>query len=471
MRILHVIAGAPTGGAETFAQDAIEALANEGVEQHVVCRPHVLAMHRYSAASVSTTALSFSPQSRFLGGPRSIRCIADAWRADLVHAWMARAASFIPGGGIHGRMSCPVLGWLGGYYDLKYYQNVDCLAAVTPDICQYLRQNGAPSHRTFLCHTFGTLADTSPVNREKLNTPSNAVVLLVLSRMHHKKGIDTALQALSLLPGVYLWLAGDGPEMLRYETLSQRLGLSDRVRFLGWRTDRKSLLEAADICLLPSRYEPFGTVIAEAWSVRRPLIATPADGARQYVRDGEDGVIFPFEGAEALARAVVRISSDKAFATRLCDNGFQKYERLFSRSVVVRDLLATYRKAMQLGLRRDELFDVADLSHHAVATLARHLRVSVPDRLKSRVAIAAQVALAYYSRNEGHDSSIALDAGLLELTGTRKFIEGCPGRRQVRVLNDEAFDSCLDGVNLTALRLQNAPFVDALAFELDRPSW
>jgi glycosyltransferase involved in cell wall biosynthesis len=118
------------------------------------------------------------------------------------------------------------------------------------------------------------------------------------------------------------------------------------VHFLGWRSDRKALLEACDICLLPSRYEPFGTVIAEAWSMRRPLVAAAADGARQYVRSGENGAVFPIDDAAALAAWIRQIAADPVLAARLVENGYREYERQFSREVVIDALLDIYRKAI-----------------------------------------------------------------------------------------------------------------------------
>ena len=344
MRILHVIAGAPTGGAETFCFDTIAAVAELGIEQKVLCRPHPQALARLDERAVPYEPLSFTPAARLIGGPAAIRREAASWGADLVHAWMSRAASFIPTG-----MPCPVIGWLGGYYNVKYFKTADYLIGVTPRIRDHLLARGIPPQRAFVCHTFGTLPEAERISRTSLGVSDGALLLLVLSRLHEKKGIDTAIRALSEVPEAHLCVAGEGPERAKYESLARELGLADRVHFLGWRTDRKALLEACDICLLPSRYEPFGTVIAETWSMRRPLVAAAADGARQYVRDNENGALFPIDDIEALARRITQIASDPVFAARLVEEGYRDYEAMFAREVVIANLLDIYRTVIEGG--------------------------------------------------------------------------------------------------------------------------
>lgn len=338
MRVLHVIAGAATGGAETFSLDAITALAERGIEQKVLCRPHRQTVARLGEASVPYETLAFRPAARLVGGPAAIRHAATVWGADLVHAWMSRAASFVPA-----RMPCPVIGWMGGYYDLKYFTTADYLIGVTPRIRDYIVEHGVAPQRAFVCHTFGTMPDAPPVSRASLGVPQDALLLLTLSRLHPKKAIDTAIRALARLANAHLCVAGDGPEQAKYETLARELDLADRVHFLGWRNDRKALLEACDICLLPSRYEPFGTVIAEAWSMRRPLVAALADGARQYVRDNDNGAVFPIDDDAALARRIMQIADDPRFARQLVEHGYRDYEKLFSRDIVIDQLLDIYR--------------------------------------------------------------------------------------------------------------------------------
>src|SRR3977135_692609 len=78
MRVLHVVAGAPTGGDETFSLDAITALAERGIEQKVLCRPHRQTVARLSEAAVPYETLAFRPAARLVGGPPAVRHAAAA---------------------------------------------------------------------------------------------------------------------------------------------------------------------------------------------------------------------------------------------------------------------------------------------------------------------------------------------------------------------------------------------------------
>jgi glycosyltransferase involved in cell wall biosynthesis len=337
LRLLHVVAGAERGGAETFCLDAILALHEAGIEQYVICRPHGPFTERLRTCGVAFETMGFGAFGRLGPGKMRIRRAARRFKADVIHAWMGRAASFMP----H-NSPAPVLGWFGGYYDLKRYKNCDYYMGVTHDIVRHIIDKTGRPERTFLVHTFGTLPPDAPVKRTALNTPEDAPVVLMLSRMHWKKGVDTLLQAAALLPGVYFWLAGDGPEKGKYETMAREMGLTERVRFLGWRTDRSALLQGATVCALPSRYEPFGTVIAEAWHARVPLVATRADGARQYVKHGETGLLCEIDNAEDLARQISAVTADQTLRQNMTEKAFAFYEQTFSKAAVIQALISAY---------------------------------------------------------------------------------------------------------------------------------
>lgn len=149
-------------------------------------------------------------------------------------------------------------------------------------------------------------------------------VLLSVSRLVARKGIDTALEALARIaparPDVVHVVAGDGPERPRLEHLSDALGLTDRVRFLGpvAEAELPALYAAADLFVLPIREEPgddevegFGIVFCEAAASGLPVIAGDSGGVAEAVRDGETALLVPPRDVAATAAALARLLDDE----------------------------------------------------------------------------------------------------------------------------------------------------------------
>ena len=122
------------------------------------------------------------------------------------------------------------------------------------------------------------------------------------------------------------------------------------MRFLGWRDDRAALLAAADVCVMPSRYEPFGTVMAEAWSAGTPLIVAAAQGPRAYVKDGENGLMVPIDDAAALAAAIAPGASPSPICARgSWQAGTTPTTRSSPKQAYVRGTLSFYRAVAGSG--------------------------------------------------------------------------------------------------------------------------
>jgi glycosyltransferase involved in cell wall biosynthesis len=162
---------------------------------------------------------------------------------------------------------------------------------------------------------------------------------LALGRLHENKGFDVALEALARVPDLYLWIAGEGPLAEALKAQARRLAVMPRVRFLGWRDDVASLLATADMLICPSRHEPLGNVVIEAWAHRCPVIAAASDGPRGLIAAGRDGLLVPVNDAEALAGAMHRVADDRALAAALAAAGRASYESRFTETAVVRDYL------------------------------------------------------------------------------------------------------------------------------------
>jgi glycosyltransferase involved in cell wall biosynthesis len=287
-------------------------------------------------------ALSFgSPLD--LVTPWKLARIAATEQPDVILGWMNRACRILPRG------PWANVGRLGGYYNLKYYRRCAHLICNTPDIAAYVVREGFKAANVHYIPNFCPVSPEAPVDRDALDTPADAKVLLILARLHEAKGIDTALKALVEIPDAILWIAGEGPLETELKRLAADLGVAARVRFLGWRDDRSALLRAADICLVPSRFEPFGNVVVNAWAHDVPVIACASQGPDFLIEDGVNGVKTPVDDAHALASAVRGLLADAPLARKLIAGGRARVAREFSESAVVNRYRDVFQSIIRVG--------------------------------------------------------------------------------------------------------------------------
>lgn len=340
MRVLQVMAGAEHGGAETMFSDSVVALHKAGIDQLLVSRPSPLRDALWAEHGIQARHARFPHPAVGWTTKLTLARAVREFRPDVIHYWMGRAASYARRGPV------PNIGWFGGPYDLKYYRNCQYFVGVTHELARHIVASGAPPAATACIHTFADLPQAEPVDRASLDTPEGVPVLLSLARLHYNKALDVLLKALARIPDAVLWMAGEGPLRDELQALATSLGVADRVRWLGWRTDRAALLAACTVCTFPSRIEPFGTVMVEAWAAGVPMVTAAAAGPKAYCRDGENGLLVPVDDVDALTTAIARCLTDPELCRRLVEGGRRTYETLFTSEVLVRDMTAFYCMAM-----------------------------------------------------------------------------------------------------------------------------
>lgn len=326
------MAGAKAGGAEAFFERLTLSLHDAGEDVRAIIRNDPARLQRLQAGGVAVEAASF-------GGPfdfatrRTIKSVMRAFRPQVTLSWMNRGAAKTPhparvaGAGV-------LAGRLGGYYDLKYYRHCDHLIGNTRGIVRWLAEQGWPKDRCHYLPNFAESTAMAPVARAALNTPDEARVILALGRLHTNKAFDVLIRALASVPGAVLWLAGDGPERASLEALARSCGVEARVRFLGWRDDVPALLSACDLLCCPSRHEPLGNVILEAFAHGAPVVAAASDGPRELIDDGVNGLLAPVDDPAALARALNRVLASRDLAAALAAGGRTLYQSSFTRAAV-----------------------------------------------------------------------------------------------------------------------------------------
>ena len=111
-----------------------------------------------------------------------------------------------------------------------------------------------------------------------------------------------------------------------------------------WRSDPSALYAAADVCLFPSRYEPLGNVVIQAWAHGLPVIAAASQGPAALIRDGEDGLLAPIDDADALAAAARRLIEAPGLRAGLAAAGRARVAGEFSEAVVTAEWRALFAR-------------------------------------------------------------------------------------------------------------------------------
>lgn len=335
LRVLSMLAGAPSGGAETFFVTLVSAFAGAGVEQRAVIRRNPARAGLLRAAGVTVHEAAYGKWLD-LGTRATLRREVAGFDPDVAIAFMNRAADRMPAGR-HLKLAR-----LGGFYDIKYYRRCDHLICITHGIRRHVIAQGWPAERAHYIGNFAEADDVPAADRAAYDTPADAPLVFTPCRLHDAKAIDVLLKAIARLDGVYLWIAGDGPDRAALTALAAELGVASRVRFLGWQLATGPFFRAADVVAFPSRHEPFGTVSLEAWAYGKPLVASDADGPAELVRPERDAVVVPRDDVAALARGLGRVIGDKELAAGLVLAGYERHRTEFTRANCVRNYLALF---------------------------------------------------------------------------------------------------------------------------------
>jgi glycosyltransferase involved in cell wall biosynthesis len=146
-------------------------------------------------------------------------------------------------------------------------------------------------------------------------------VVLACGRLSEEKGFDVLIEAMARLStaiGAHLWILGTGGLRQTLERQALRLGIAERIHFLGFQRDVWAYYRAADVFALSSRWEGLANVLVEALAAGLPIVATDCDfGPREVLEHGRWGLLVPPENAEALAGALEQVLTSPSMRERL----------------------------------------------------------------------------------------------------------------------------------------------------------
>jgi len=210
--------------------------------------------------------------------------------------------------------------WLYG----KAFDRIICISDAI--LAQCASKPFIPRDRLVLIHSAVDLEhyaqpDPAGVAAWRAQWGDHHPIVAIVGRLREEKGHRFLFEATARLrrqfPAVLLIVAGDGSLRGELEQLATTLGIADRVRFLGFRTDVPEILAATDLFVMPSLCEGLGTAAIEASAAGRPIVASRVGGVSDVVHDGDTGRLVEPADPDDLARVMAEVLADRNQAERL----------------------------------------------------------------------------------------------------------------------------------------------------------
>ena len=217
----------------------------------------------------------------------------------------------------------------------------------------------------------------APVNwdtHQQLRDRASHVVLMT-GHLSDTKGYPTFLRAAARIAAqlpecVFLALGGEATErglIARYMRLAADLGIGDRVRFLGFRSDVADVMRAADLVVRPSLDERLPVAVLEAMACAKPVVATPVGGVPEAVVDDVTGLLVPPNEPERLASAILRVLNNRQLALRMGNAGRARVQEQFSVTSFIAATEALYEEVLARRTE-DDFVSLSTQERRAVAS-------------------------------------------------------------------------------------------------------
>ena len=335
-RVLHFHFG-KEGGAERFFVNLSRAFAKRDIEQKFFIRPNRTWEPQIAELGpvIKNNFSRLSPYSLIAHAQAEV--IVRKWKPDAVMAWMPRAGRLL-----HRWPNTIKLARMGDFpVNLKHFGKCDVLVGNLPGIASRCRDLGWKKP-VITISNFSRKVEFHEISRNTLNTPSSNFIVTASGRFVPRKGFDILIKAIAKIPNVTLWLMGEGPEKHNLFSLTTELGISERVKFLGWVDEPIHYIKASDAFVMPSRHEPLGNALLEAWQAKVPTVSTKSEGPNWYMRNKVDGVLTDIDDVDQISSALKNLIADENLRNFYVKNASERLERMFNEEAVVNSYLKVF---------------------------------------------------------------------------------------------------------------------------------
>ena len=217
-----------------------------------------------------------------------------------------------------------------------------------------MKNDGVPPEKIYRMTNFVDTEKFSPAGNEERQalrkelSVDGKIVINFTGRIVRRKGLDLLLNAFSedekLLSSSVIIVAGTGPDEDRIKRLSSKIGILEKVRFLGQTNEVERYLNASDIFVLPSFSEGMPNSLLEAMACGLPVIASKIGGVVDVVEDGRSGILFEPGDISGLASAMVRLLNDNELRLKLGAEARKRIVDSFSIDMIADEYIRLYER-------------------------------------------------------------------------------------------------------------------------------
>lgn len=373
MKVLHLIESLGVGGAETLLVNLLPELQSQGDEVTLaVMRGPFDLRPSLESRGVRVVLLRGRHRWSLLGAARELAALVRSGGFEVVHAHLYfpavvaalsrrlglhRAAQVVS---FHNLAYAPGvnkagagLRWRKRLAAALYPRGFDAMLGVSAAVARHYEQALGLNGVEVLHNPVPRALAGRSVPAEAPAVGQGAFSVVVPGRLVHEKGHADFLLALARLRSegrlLSVTLAGHGPLRASLEQQIGQLGLADGVAITGALPHAQllDLVQAADLVVVPSRFEGFGLTALEAMALGRPVLATTAGGLPEVVEHGVSGWLVPPQDPARLAQAIGQLMDDPALRQRLGAAGRQRAQQHFSLPTVTARLRDIYRRSVQ----------------------------------------------------------------------------------------------------------------------------
>jgi glycosyltransferase involved in cell wall biosynthesis len=202
--------------------------------------------------------------------------------------------------------------------------HADRFVCVSQSVAEFTRRRGFDSEKLVVIPNGVDLPrwkNARPADLPAMGLPPGRRLLLYVGRLDQQKGLDRFFRELPAvfdeLPEHDLLLAGEGKQRASLERLTGWLGIASRIHFAGWQADVPSIIAAAELVVLPSRWEGMPNVVLEAMAAGKPVIATQAEGTVELLGLAALEQTAPVGDWAGLRTRLISVATDATLANDL----------------------------------------------------------------------------------------------------------------------------------------------------------